>query len=366
MRFLVFLILISIYSNSSKAQANLNFNFDGQARTSVVYLPASYNAANKYPIVLVLHGLTQSGSSIRSYSQFDAVADSGKFIAIYPDGLNASWNATIGTASPNDAGYLNALIDSVIAKYSVNTNRIYSCGFSNGGYMSHRLACEYANRFTAIASVSGTMWDATFVACNPTKAVPVLQIHGTSDLVVSYNGSVASGKSVADVLNFWVAKNTCNTSPSAANLADIVAEGSTVSRITYNACANGTFTELLKIQNGGHTWPSAIGLSGIGNTNQDINGAREIWKFFSQFSAPLATNDIIKNDFKIYPNPTNGILNLDGLQFKSIQILGMDGKSVFVSIIDNKIDCSNLVSGIYYLLIKNENGDTGRLVFCKE
>jgi polyhydroxybutyrate depolymerase len=361
---LLFLFFCSC--STVQAQVNINFTFDGVARTAIVYLPSSYNASYKYPVVLVLHGLTQNGSGIRSYSQFDAVADTAKFIAVYPDGLSAAWNATIGTASPNDAGYLNALLDTVIAKYNVNTNRLYSCGFSNGGYMSHRLACEYANRFAAIASVSGTMFDATYSACNPTKAIPVLQIHGTADFVVSYNGSAASGKSVVDVMSFWVNKNACNTTGNTINLADVVNEGSTVSETTYSGCTNGTKTQLLKIQNGGHTWPSAVSISGIGNVNLDINGAREIWKFFNQFGAPLSTEDLTKNDFKVYPNPTTGIINLEGLNIKSVKLFSTDGRAVSVSCLNNKIDCSHLVSGVYYLLIEKDNGAIRRVVVNKE
>jgi polyhydroxybutyrate depolymerase len=61
---------------------------------------------------------------------------------------------------------------------------------SNGGYMSHTLACELSNRITAIASVTGSIFNTQYGSnCHPMRPVPVMQIHGTNDPTVPYIGS---------------------------------------------------------------------------------------------------------------------------------------------------------------------------------
>jgi polyhydroxybutyrate depolymerase len=54
--------------------------------------------------------------------------------------------------------------------------------------MAYRLACELSTRITAIASVSGTM---LFDACHPARPVSILEMHGTNDSNVPYDGAVA-------------------------------------------------------------------------------------------------------------------------------------------------------------------------------
>ncbi len=348
--------LLLILSNYAAAQS-LNFTFDGQARTCNIHLPTNYNSTTKYPVVLVLHGLTQTGASIQSYSELDKIADTANFIAVYPDGLNTQWNATIGATGTNDVGYLNALLDSVFAKYSVNLARVYSCGFSNGGYMSHRLACEYTNRFAAIASVAGTMFDATFTACNPSRAIPVMQIHGTTDFVVSYIGNGTSGKGAADVINFWVNKNTCNTTAAVTTLPNIVTtDNSTVIQNLWTGCNNNTTCKLLKIQGGGHQWPSPASLSGIGTINLDIHGGREIWQFFSQHMAPLSVNNIVKKEITLLPNPTKNYITIVGANINKAIIISAIGVVQNVRLSNNVIDVQHLASGIYTLKLNAADG----------
>ncbi|MDV7395600.1 hypothetical protein RZS08_29700, partial [Arthrospira platensis SPKY1] len=120
------------------------------------------------------------------------------------------------------------------------------CGMSNGGFMSHRLACELSDRIAAIAGVTGTMSSATFDDCSPGRPVPVLQIHGTADLIVNYNGAVGI-KSVDETLAFWRAHNDCPPTALFEALPDIVNEGSTVERYTYGPCEEESEVMLLKV-----------------------------------------------------------------------------------------------------------------------
>jgi len=82
---------------------------------------------------------------------------------VYPNGTKDGsnqpfWNAGISSGLVNDIAFLSALIDSLDLTYNINLNRVYSTGMSNGGFMSHTLACELSNRITAIASVTGSVF----------------------------------------------------------------------------------------------------------------------------------------------------------------------------------------------------------------
>jgi len=287
MRHLVYFAVVTLFSLPCHPQTNGSLLFDGQTRNYIVYTPTGFNPQEQLPLVMVLHGFTQSAQNIMDVSNFNAIAEANNFIAVYPNGVGNAWNTNSGFpggSTANDIGFLAALVTEMRNLYNIDTSRVYSCGFSAGGYMSHRLACESNICLAAIASVSGTMSDAAYNDCTPWKNIPVMQIHGTSDLVVFYNGGLGS-KSVTDVVNFWVTNNGCPNPATVTNLPDInTSDGSTVQRFEYQPCTDQTRVELLKVNGGGHQWPgTSASLGGLGSINQDISASQEIWNFFSNF-----------------------------------------------------------------------------------
>ena len=249
----------------SCAQTNGTIVHDGITRSYIVYLPTTYTPSSSLPLVFVLHGFTQSANTIMNVSDFNDVAEANNFIVAYPQGVGNAWNTNSGMAggsTADDIGFIEALIDEFHTLYNIDSTRVYSCGFSAGGYMSHRLACESNRCFGAIASVSGTMSDNAYNDCNPTTTTPVMQIHGTSDNIVSYNGGFG-GKSVDDVISKWVALDGCPTAPAVTLLPDInTNDGSTVEKSTYSPCNNNSAVILMKVIGGGH-FAAAVGLDGF-------------------------------------------------------------------------------------------------------
>jgi polyhydroxybutyrate depolymerase len=133
-----------------------SFTHNSIVRSYIVHLPTGYVASTQYPLVINMHGYTSTAAQQQAYSQMDVVADTGKFIVVYPDGVNNAWNAGFGTnPTIDDVGFLSTLIDTMKAKFSVDALKVYSCGLSNGGFMSFRLACELENKIAAIAPVAG-------------------------------------------------------------------------------------------------------------------------------------------------------------------------------------------------------------------
>jgi polyhydroxybutyrate depolymerase len=291
------------------AQVPGGFTFEGISRTYTVYVPSTYVMGDQLPLVFALHGLTQTGNIMMQFSDFNTYAEQYRFIVAYPDGEGNTWNVGFaGGTNTNDVGFLSALIDTLHDQYDIDLGRVYSTGFSNGGFMSYRLACELGDRIAAIAPVAGTMTDGAFTSCAPSRNIPVMHIHGTNDFVVSYNGGFGN-KSVDEVLGFWRSFNNCPADAVIVNLPDLVQEGSTVQTQTWTPCMDSTEVVLYKVINGGHTWPGSVGTTGLGNTNRDIIASDEIWKFVSRFSLNIFTGLTQKNTeaiIRIYPNPSGG------------------------------------------------------------
>ncbi len=209
-----------LLGHALQAQVTNSFIFEGVNRNYLAYIPATLPQGSPAPVVLVLHGFTQTAQGIMNYSGFNTIAASEGFIAVYPNGVNLSWNVGFSASGTNDVGFLSALIDTLNAKYPIDLNRVYACGMSNGGFMSYRLACELSDRIAAIASVTGSMTTETFENCHPERPVPVMEIHGTSDLIVNYNGATGI-KAIPEVIEYWTMQNDCPELPQVPRLSPI-------------------------------------------------------------------------------------------------------------------------------------------------
>ncbi len=361
--FFVFFIL-TMLSTICHAQINSGFQFDGQNRSYIVYTPAIYNPGTPVPLVFVLHGLTQSGQSIMNVSNFNAIADTANFILVYPDGIGNSWNINAnlpGSSTTNDIGFIEALIDTISANYSIDQNRIYSCGFSAGGFMSHMLACKSSRCFAAIASVAGTMTDSVYNTCSPAFNLPVLQIHGTSDNIVNFNGSLGN-KSATDVVDFWKNFNGCNAAPVITSLPNTsLLDFSTVQLLDYSPCSNDNLVQMLKVNGGGHQWPGTSSLlGGLGTINMDINASAEIWNFFRSYSCNSTTQGINSSTPEwIYLQPLSGndYLLKGSVTIVLIQVYSTNGQLIETQNVSLpfKINVNNYQSGMYLINVRSGN-----------
>lgn len=353
------------------AAQSYSFTYQNMVRDYILHLPTGYNSSNQYPLVLNLHGYGSYAAEQQAYSQMNAVADTAKFIVVYPNGVSNAWNVGWWTSyneGIDDAGFLSALIDTVSKKYTVDAQRVYSCGMSNGGFMSYRLACELNKKVAAIASVTGSMSDSTLYYCTSPRPVPVLEIHGTADNTVPFNGSQGMIP-IDNVIGYWKQKNETTTSVTTP-LPDInTSDNSTVTRYHYGNGYEGAEVVLLKVQNGGHTWPGTFPVASLGNTNQDIKASGEIWTFFRRHKLPevQSADEIAKEtEHEAFPNPFTSSFEIKGGDIISIDITDMAGRSVkgIITIRYNDsgalINAEALSKGIYLLKIESESGTACR------
>ncbi len=362
---LVILSSIMFFTNYAQTIVSDSIYHNGGYRTYLLYVPNSYTNTNATPLVLNLHGYGSNNQEQLVYGDFRPIADTANFLILLPQGLpmpltnQTHWNAEYGTGI-EDIDFIDNLLDSVAIDYNLDEKRIYSTGMSNGGFMSLTLAGELSNRIAAVASVTGTMTVNQIPANTVTSPIPVLQIHGTADGTVNYNGT-AQFLSIDSVLNYWVSHDNCNPTPVVTTLPNInITDGCTAERYDYTNGDNGAEVVHYKILGGGHTWPGAS--VNIGVTNQDFNASVEIWKFFNKFNkASLLKVEEVTNEnwlTLLSENPTQDFLSFQTTSNEkyNIFIYNSNGKLVkSLTEIANtsKIDLRSLTNGIYILKVSD-------------
>ncbi len=362
---MILLLVGFVFSSSAQQTINASITHDGIERDYIIYVPEIYDGSTAVPLVLNFHGFGSSASQQMFYGDFRDIADTEGFLLVHPEGTtfigNQFWNVGFpGISSTiDDVGFTEALIDELATLYTIDLDRVYATGMSNGGFMSFLLACQLSEKIAAVASVTGSMTQDTFDDCNAQLPTPVLQIHGTEDDVVLYNENNLS-LPIPDVISYWVDHNNCETTPTTTTLPDVdVSDGSTIEHSVYEDGDNGITTEHMKVIGGGHTWPGSV-LNSAG-TNQDIDASMEIWLFFSRYDIDglLSTDDYENKHVSIYPNPTQSKINLSLNYSKEVyyKLFSPLGKQLMTGTItsgNEEIDISHLPSNIYFLKVGNQ------------
>ena len=351
------------------AQQTLNETLfhDGITREYIVYVPEIYDGNDPAPLMFNFHGFTMTANQMMNWGgDMRPVADTAGFILVYPQGTNflgsPHWNVGSWTAgsTADDLGFTEAMIDTLSNNYNIDLERVYSCGYSNGGYFSFELACQLSNRIAAIGSVCGTMSADTYNSCNPSHPTPVLTIHGTADDIVNYNGgNPINSESIAQVNTYWSTFNNTELSPVVSNLPDISpSDGSTVELSRYDNGDNCTSVVHYKILGGGHFWPGAFG-------NMDIDASAVIWSFVSKYDingligcgvTSLKETKMEENTLSVYPNPTKDFVTIETQSdlWEEYRVYSMSGELVLTGTIRSEkliIDLSNLPQESYLLNI---------------
>lgn len=266
-----------------EAMAETMLDVDGTERRFIVHVPTAYDHQTAIPVVFAFHGYTNTPQQQEQWSMMSAKAEEAGFILVYPygSGIPSGWNGgdcCLPLSPPDDVAFVEAMIDWLEDQLCVDPARIYATGFSNGGFMSHRLACELSDRIAAVGPVAGMMG---IDDCMPTRPMPILQLHGTSDLVVPYDGSVILGyRSADESIAGWVERNGCRGEPV------VTYEQGEVTCRAHEDCDAGVEVELCTVEGGGHTWPGGADIPLAGHTTQDITANDYLWEFFTEHPMP--------------------------------------------------------------------------------
>ncbi len=351
------LLPLSVFAQNTLMESIMH---DGKQRDYTLYFPASYaQSSEDYALVFNFHGFTSNGAQQRLYSEMDKVADTAQVIMCYPEGIDNAWNVGWNFGSmEDDVGFTSAMIDKFLSDHRVDPNKVYACGMSNGGFFSYKLACELSSKIAAVASVTGSIVPGQDEQCMPGKAVPTLEIHGTADPIVPYDGSTGVAMPIEDVVAFWVENNGCASN---AELVDIpntsTTDASTAQVQIYNDCTNETEVHFIRIEDGGHTWPGAPIVIGV--TNQDFHASQYIWEFFSKFSLSETVSNVqepgsVLDAVTLYPNPSNGNITLSNLPVKSeIELFHMDGRFILNRTSASPEESFILNRGVYIFRVRH-------------
>ena len=354
----------------SAQQTTVTWDYDGETRKYIQYVPSVYDGNTAVPLVIALHGLGDNAANFQGVG-FQTVADTANFIVVYPEALvdafttSTAWNSGAGTFGifPNetvdDVGFINAVIDTLSANYNIDQSRVYATGFSMGGFMTNRLACELNNRISAFASVAGTIGSG--ITCNPGTDIKICHFHSTADAQVGYgtDGGGDSdnffGLSVNEWMAFWSDNNDCGNIEVTGVFPDAANDERTVEYFEYGNCDAGTRVVHYKTYGGAHDW--------LFQPTNDITYTVEIWKFFLGLSptnlSPASIGETGVEPIGLYPNPTADVLRLENIDSKilNISIFSTTGQLVKnIPAVTNSIDVSDLKQGLYQLMVATEDG----------
>jgi polyhydroxybutyrate depolymerase len=268
----------------------------GVTRTYRLHVPP--NLSGRVPLILSFHGHGGQGASQERLTHMDELADRYGFIVAYPDGIDRGWNDGRFPYGADDLGFVAALQNDLERRYPIDVKRVYATGFSNGAIFSNYLACNQADRFAAIAPVSGTLPTAMLPKCVPVRNMPVLQIGGTADPIVPYQGGAikAGGTIAGNVISFeqnagfWSQTAYCAIKPVTTELPPVEpSDGTSVTRATYRACAPHIDVVTYTINGGGHAWPDGsqyLPRFLIGIASNQLDASETIVKFFLAHPMP--------------------------------------------------------------------------------
>lgn len=247
----------------------------GSLRKYVLDLP---EREGLHPLVLAFHGWGGDPEQLEGTTRIVQRAVARGWIVARPIGTNKSFAAgtCCGEAvdlAVDDVGFARTLVSALEREACVDPSRVYATGFSNGGFLSHRLACEAPEVFAAVASVAGPLG----VPCHPDRAVPVMHVHGKQDGIVPFAGNSAKAwRSVASTIETWTTIDGCT--PGASE--ELYAKGS--ARCVRNgACKDGSEVVLCRDDVAAHTWPGGPHSTGWGGT-QDLDATGMILDFFAR------------------------------------------------------------------------------------
>ena len=273
---------------------------DGRSRTYHVHYPTTA-PDGPAPLVIGLHGGLGSGRQFETNTGFDAVADANGFVVVYPDGIGGvmgnqdlrTWNAgnCCGPAQQqnvDDVAFISALIDHLSSTMSIDEDRVYAVGHSNGGIMAYRLACELSDKIAAIGVYAASLG---VEPCQPTQPVSVMHVHGTADQNIPIGGGQGA-RSVAGV-DFAPPLDGLRTLARADGCADqpTVATAGALTTTTWTPCNGAAEVRFVTIDGASHAWAGGTGPSSplVGPAYPDYDTSAELWAFLAAHPRAGAT-----------------------------------------------------------------------------
>jgi polyhydroxybutyrate depolymerase len=308
---LVSVILFDLAETARADVARKSIEYAGSTRHYLISIPPKYSSEHRYPLLLVFHGGGGNPEQVLQSSDIVARATKENWILVAPGGSGRfanrllTWNVGFGFGYAmrnhvDDIGFVRYLLEQLKASYSVDANRIYATGISNGGILCHLLAAKLPDQIAAIAPIVATaggrareqaQWT---VPVTPRQSVSVIAFNGALDQRVPEQGGwqkKATGHdpvemwSVKQTIDFWVQHDRCSQTPTVENN-----EARQYRRVSYSACRAGSEVVQYVLLNQGHAWPG---------------GKKGYWRADPP-SRLVSANELMFAFFKGHPKQTGG------------------------------------------------------------
>lgn len=276
---------------------------DGLTRIFRLYVPPDLPAKGRVPLVIVFHGGGGTARGIERLTGFSEMAERGRFIVAYPEGIGRSWNDGRETTATrahrdhiDDVHFIAVMIDAISKTHRADPKRIYATGISNGAIFSHYLAANLSTRIAAIAPVDGGIPDPFDKRFNPEHPVSVLILQGTDDPLMPFDGGdVARGGrgkiiSTAAAVKKWVRHDHCARKVRTGTVPDNDPDdGCRAKWSSWSSCRDRTEVTLYTLHGAGHTWPGGpqyLPQHFVGKVCRDVDATETIWNFFRRHAKP--------------------------------------------------------------------------------
>ena len=334
---------------ASAATTREKLTVNGVQRDMKVHVPT--NTPKGAPLVIACHGANQSADWHDEHSQWRAVADTAKFVLVFPDGINKFWDIS----GNSDINFILAIIDKMKEKHDISTNKVYLTGFSMGGMFTYHCANRIPDRIAAFVPVSGyPMGDKSAYGPRP---VPLMHVHGTGDDVCVFSG-------VQPTLDNWIKRNGCNTTPKVIKPYPANKPGSGATMTRWLDGLDGVEVHLLQFEGKGH-WQSEDPVHCLTSI--------EAWNFMKRWSlGPEAPQvNTVEPEDGSFDLPTDGLevsLSFDmGVDAEGVEaVLEKDGEQVKgeAKSVGNTLTIAfpGVEAGEYDLVVRDVKGENGGLM----
>lgn len=244
-----------------------------------LYVPNGLLADDEsVPLVINLHGATPSPDFTPTFGSYFQQIISGMpvhaannhYIVAHPQSRQHGNTQYWVTSDNIDTDYINGLAQHLVDTLPIDPDKVYLTGFSSGGILSWKLACEYGERYAGIAPVAADR--RAVPECPTASPVPVISFHGTDDPTVEFSGGLRA-------IEKWAEENQC------AHRQDVFQKDDSTCE-NWTQCNGDSNMMFCRSERTGHTWPSGpgsifISAAGYGRTTYSIDATDLIWRFFT-------------------------------------------------------------------------------------
>jgi poly(hydroxyalkanoate) depolymerase family esterase len=281
---------------------------------SRLYVPSRYRSEQAAPLLVMLHGCTQSAEEFAALTKMNRYAEQHGFLVIYPEqirraNLKRCWNWFRPENQVRDQGEplaIMRIVDDVQQHYHIDTDRVYVAGLSAGAAMAVILGATYPDIFAAVGVCAGVAYRAATSFSEALTAmrrgtvrsrshgyaayqamgqyrrvVPLIVFHGSADSTVA---PVNASQIVAQwsQANRFAAGGTTSSEPTLASVSDgMVPGGRSYTRRVYEGFDGDVVIEMYLVNRMGHSWPGGEDESSYSDS-QGPDASRLLIEFFSR------------------------------------------------------------------------------------